>query len=192
MQRAGYSLIEVLVSIALSLVLVGFAMPAVLGARDTARAAGAAGHVASVLEHARIEALKRNANVAVRFEPDGAFIRYALYMDGNGDGVRSAQIATGADPMVAAAERLDQHFPGVGFGLAEGVTVIDGEGEEDGDPIRVGRSRMVSFSPAGTCTPGTLYVLGKNRQQFAVRVLGPTGRVRTLQFNFGTSSWQGR
>ncbi|RPJ75352.1 MAG: prepilin-type N-terminal cleavage/methylation domain-containing protein [Acidobacteria bacterium] len=190
--RDGYSLVEVLVSLALSLMLAGLATPVVLGARDAVRATSAGDHVAAVLQRARTEALRRNRYVAVRFEPDGPSVRYALYADGNGDGVRSAQIGAGLDPMLQAAERVEQHFPGVAFGLADGVPTVDGEGAGDGDPIRVGRSRMISFSPAGTCTPGTIYLLGRGRQQLAVRVLGATGRIRTLQFNFSRSAWQER
>jgi hypothetical protein len=94
--------------------------------------------------------------------------------------------------MLDAPEGLEQHFPGVGFGLAPEVPTVDGDEAGEGDPIRVGRSRMISFSPSGTCTPGTVYLLGRGRQQLAVRVLGATGRVRTLQFNFAAAAWQPR
>lgn len=190
---AGSSLVELLVATALVVLIAALATPTVFGARDTIRAAGAADYVASLLDLARSEAVRRQANVALRFEgPDTGF-RYTLVADGNGDGVRSAQILSGVDPAIRAAERLDQQFPGVGFGVAEGVGPIEaGDPIEDDDPIRFGRSRMVSFSPTGTCTPGTLYVLGRGRRQLAVRVLGATGRLRVLEFNFGVSSWQPR
>ena len=192
MVRAGYSLLEVLVSLSLSLILAAAATPTALAARDSVRATAAADHVAAVLHRARTEALKRNANVAVRFEADGDFTRYAMYVDGNGNGVRTTEIAAGVDGVLQGGERLEQHFPGVGFGLVAGVPSVDGEGLGDADPIRVGRSRMISFSPGGTCTPGTVYVLGRGRQQLAVRVLGATGRVRTLQFDFAASAWRPR
>jgi len=189
---SGYSLVELIVCLAISLMLAGLAAPAVLGARDIVRAASAGDHLAAILQRARTEALKRNSHVAVRFEADGSSSRYALYVDGNGDGVRTAQIASGLDHQLQASESVEQHFPGVGFGMADGVPTVDGEGTGDGDPIRVGRSRMISFSPAGTCTPGTVYLLGRGRQQLAVRVLGSTGRIRTLQFNFAAAAWQAR
>lgn len=191
--RAGYSLVELLVTAALAVLIAAMATPTVFGARDAIRAVGAADYLASLLDVARTEALKRHANVAIRFEGAGTGFRYTMVADGNGDGVRTTQVLTGVDPALREAERLDQQFPGVAFGVAQGVTPIDaGDEIGDGDPIRFGRSRMVSFSPSGTCTPGTLYVLGHGRRQLAVRVLGATGRLRVLEFNFGLMTWQPR
>jgi hypothetical protein len=52
---------------------------------------------------------------------------------------------------------------------------------ETSDPIRFGRSNMVSFSPEGTATPGTFYLAGEYFQA-AVRVNGMTSRVRVLVY----------
>lgn len=191
--RAGYSLVELLITLALAGLIAAMATPTVSGARDAVRTMGAADYLASLLDVARTEALKRHANVALRFEAEDTGFRYSLVVDGNGDGVRAAQVASGVDPSIRAGERLDQPFPGVTFGLDEGVGPIEaGDDLDDRNPIRIGRSRMVSFSPTGTCTPGTLYVLGRGRRQLAVRVLGATGRVRILEFNFGLAAWQPR
>jgi hypothetical protein len=70
---------------------------------------------------------------------------------------------------------------------------VDGtETTADADPIRVGRSRMLSFSPTGTSSTGTVYLRGRGRRQLAVRVLGVTGRIRALWFDFGAGRWQPR
>ena len=191
--RAGYSLAELVVTLALAALMAGMATPTVFGARDAIRALGAADYLASLLDLARTEALRRHVNVALRFEPEAAGFRYTMVADGNGDGVRTAQVLNGVDPSIRAGERLDEQFPGVLFGIADGVGPIDpGEPFEDRNPIRFGRSRMVSFSPTGTCTPGTLYIVGRGRRQLAVRVLGATGRVRVLEFNPGLAAWQPR
>ena len=39
--------------------------------------------------------------------------------------------------------------------------------------------------------PGTLYLLGPTGEQYAIRVLGVTGRVRLLHFIKGTRQWSG-
>jgi hypothetical protein len=47
------------------------------------------------------------------------------------------------------------------------------------DPLRIGNTSMLTFSPLGSATSGTLYVAGLIRgPQMAIRVFGATGRVR--------------
>jgi type II secretory pathway pseudopilin PulG len=193
MSRAAYSLVELLVC--LSLVLFGFGAgaPALLAARNVVLADGAAHWLASQLHGARVEALKRRANVAVRFEADGDDFLLATYLDGNGNGVRAADITSGEDTLVRPRQALGDHFAGVCFGFEGGVPDIDGgDTTTNPDPIRVGRSRMLSFSPNGTSTSGTVYLRGRGQRQLAVRVLGGTGRVRSLAFDFGAREWQPR
>ena len=192
MARA-YSLIELLVVLTLALLLCGVWMPTLLAARDDVRADGAASFLVSELRLARMEALRRNVQVAVRFEADGDDYLLAVYVDGNGNGVRSADIASGVDALLPPRERLGQQFPGVGFGFEDDVPDLDGTSSVgNSNPIRFGSSRMVSFSPTGTSSSGTVYLRGRGRRQLAVRVLGGTGRIRTWLFNFGIRQWSSR
>jgi hypothetical protein len=164
-----------------------------LAARDGIRADGAADYLVSQIHGARMEALKRRAHVAVRFEPDGDDYLLAFYVDGNANGVRASDIASGVDVLLRPREPLRQQFTGVRFGFEDGVPDVDGTGTlEDRDPIRVGRSRLLSFSPTGTSSTGTVYLHGRGRRQLAVRVLGVTGRIRSLSFDFGTGTWRPR
>jgi type II secretory pathway pseudopilin PulG len=192
MSRA-YSVVELLVAVTLALLLCTAGTPALLAARDDIRADGAADFLVSQFHQARMEALRRNAQVAVRFESDGDDYLLALYVDGNANGVRATDITSGADPLLRPRERLGQEFPGVRFGFEEGVPDIDGiPSAENPDPIRFGRSRMLSFSPTGTSSSGTVYLHGRGHRQLAVRVLGGTGRVRSLLFNVGVARWDSR
>lgn len=192
MRACGYSLVEIVVTLGILLVLAGFAVSTARAARDGARARGAAQHMASLLHLARMEALKRHAHVAIRFEPDATDFRYAVYADGNRNGVRALDIDAGVDRVIRPPERLSHHSPGVGFALDEGVAGIDAEDTGDTGAVRVGRSGMISFGPAGTSTSGTMYLLGRGSHQFAVRVLGPTGRVRLFEYRYGTGIWETR
>ena len=54
------------------------------------------------------------------------------------------------------------------------------------DGVRIGSSRLLTMSADGTATSGTLYIRGR-RGQYAVRVLGATGRTRMLQYWQGTA-----
>jgi type II secretory pathway pseudopilin PulG len=193
MSRAAYSILELLVCLSLALVASAASAPVLLAARDGIRADGAADFLVSQLHGARMEALKRRAHVALRFEPDGDDYLLACYVDGNGNGVRAADITSGVDVLLRPRAPLRNQFAGVHFGFEDGVPDVDGTGTlENRDPIRVGRSRMLSFSPTGTSSSGTVYLHGRGRRQLAVRVLGGTGRIRSLGFDFGARTWQPR
>jgi hypothetical protein len=58
------------------------------------------------------------------------------------------------------------------------------------EPLRIGQSALLSFSPLGSATAGTLYVSASAGPQMAIRITGPTGRVRVLRFDRGAGSWQ--
>jgi hypothetical protein len=45
------------------------------------------------------------------------------------------------------------------------------------------------MNPDGTSSSGTLYLHGRTRAQYAVRVLGVTGRIRTLRFDEPRGRW---
>ena len=57
------------------------------------------------------------------------------------------------------------------------------------DPLRIGSSNLLSFTPFGTATPGTIYVRGRDGTQLAVRVLGATARARVLRYVPRTREW---
>jgi type II secretory pathway pseudopilin PulG len=193
MSRSAYSLVELVLCLGLVVLLGAVAAPGLMAGRDSVRADGAADYVSALLHGARMEALRRRASVAIRFETDEQGCALATYVDGDGNGVRSTDISSGVDTLLRPRERIEDKFTDVSFGFEPGVPDVDGaETMADADPIRVGRSRMLSFSPTGTSSTGTVYLRGRGRRQVAVRVLGVTGRIRTLWFDFGAGLWQSR
>jgi hypothetical protein len=48
---------------------------------------------------------------------------------------------------------------------------------------------MVTFTPLGTATTGSLYVRGRHEAQYVVRVFGETGKTRLLKFNRRSGTW---
>ena len=65
---------------------------------------------------------------------------------------------------------------------------IDGNTGGTRDGLRIGSARILTLTPLGSSTPGTLYVRGR-RAQCAVRVLGATARTRVLQYRGGEGVW---
>jgi prepilin-type N-terminal cleavage/methylation domain-containing protein len=193
MKTAGYSLLEVLMVITVLVIIAGAAIPLAHGGVDRARAAAAARHMAGRMMTARFEAVRRSAFVAIRFEENAGEYVLRTFVDGNGDGVLSRDIARSIDWPVTNNERLQDHFPGVSFGIQRDVTSLDaGQPLDATDPIQIGSSTLVSFSPDGSSTSGTVFIRGRETSQFAVRLLGLTGRTRVFEFNFADGSWQTR
>lgn len=183
----GYSFIEILLALGLVTTLAGIAVPVASGTIDDIRAAGAARHVAARIAMTRLEAVRRSSSVALRFQQQGRDYAFTPFLDGNGNGLRAADINNGVDHPLGPTERLGDQFGDAGFGLLPGIPDLDGVvGNEDG--VRIGPSAFLSVSSNGSCTGGTIYVHGR-RTQYAVRVLGATGRVRFFRYDTGTGRW---
>jgi prepilin-type N-terminal cleavage/methylation domain-containing protein len=187
-QARGFSLLEMLLVTSIVATLAAVSVPVTAGALDELRTSMAARYLEGRIMNARATAVKRSAHVALRFEPVGHDWRIGEYGDGNGNGVRASDISAGVDPAIGQAEFIGSLFPGVGFGLHTGVPDIDGSRSTGSDGLRIGSSRILTLGPDGTATSGTLYVRGR-RGQYAVRILGITGRTRVLRFHPGTGQW---
>jgi type II secretory pathway pseudopilin PulG len=188
-EPAGWSLVELVMVIGVSLIVGGLAMAAFAPLSARARAIGAARYLAALLQRERIEAVRTGRIGGLRFEDDGTAIGFARVVDGNGNGLRSAEIASGVDPTRGPRMRLADAFAGVRFAIVADVPAIDGGGLTAGaDPIRLG-SPILAFAPAGSATSGTLYLASADGQQFGVRILGVTGRIRIFEFDRASRRW---
>ncbi len=188
---SGFSLIELLVAVALLMMLVSVALPLGGQAIDELRTASAARYLAGRIAASRMDAIRRSRAVALRFQPAAPDYQFAAFVDGNGNGVRSAEIASGVDQPVGISRQLADDFAHVRFGLEIGRPDVDGVRNVSADGVRIGTARILTVSPDGTATSGTLYVLGR-RAQYAVRVLGATGRTRVLKYDTGAGAWISR
>ncbi len=187
----GYTLIELLLALALAAVITGMTVPMTSSALDELRTAAAARYLAARIMNDRMDAIRRSTSVALRFQAGSSDYTFAPYTDGNGNGVRTADILRGVDPPIGASQQLQDNFPGVHFGLLSGLPDADGARGGGTDGVRIGSARILTMSPDGTATSGTLYLQGR-RAQYAVRVLGATGRTRVLRYDTGAGTWISR
>jgi prepilin-type N-terminal cleavage/methylation domain-containing protein len=188
---SGFTLAELLLTIAVLGTIVGIAIPIVSDTVDSLRTAAAARYISGRVTNSRFEAIRRTADVALRFVADVPDYTFTSYMDGNGDGVRTADIRAGIDKPLTTPERLPNNFKDVRFGLIAGLPDADGLRTDSTDGVRIGTSRILTLSPNGTATSGTLYIRGR-RAQYAVRVFGMTARTRVLQYDTGQKRWVSR
>ena len=186
-------MLDMLATIAIIAIVAGTGVPLTLSSVDRARAASASRYVSGLMAKARFEAVRRSAFVAIRFTEDADGYSMRAYADGNGNGVLLRDISDGTDVPVTGPMRIGHHFAGVVIGITPGVTDIDSPQLLDAsDPIRIGRSTLLSFSPAGASTSGTLFIRGIRASQFAVRIFGITGRTRIFEYDFGAREWRKR
>ena len=187
----GYSLLELIFVAVIGVTASAVAIPQYLAGLDDFRTSGAARYVSGRFQRARMEAVMRSASVAIQFTETARGYEYAVYMDGNRNGVLTRDIESGADRRIGAVERLRDLFTGVDFGAIPGLPPVDPGGPSPGtDPIRLGASSLASFSAVGTASTGTVYLRGREDSQYAVRIFGETGKTRLLKFNRHTRRWR--
>ncbi len=165
----------------LGLVLVAMAVPQTRVALDRSGGLAAARFLAGRMALVRAQAVSRSATMALRFEDGAGGIGFTIFQDGNRNGVLTRDIAQQLDRPVEPPTRLAEQFPGVAIGLAPGTP--------GSDPVQIGATNLLSFTPSGTATSGTIYVRGRDGTQWAVRILGATARTRVLRYDVATGAW---
>jgi Type II transport protein GspH len=190
---AGYSVAEAvgvlaIVSVVVTLVAPGFTrLNAALAVRSSA------GEVQAMLFQARALAISRGRYVGVKFRKNGNRYEWALYGDGNGNGIRTAEIAKGVDPPLGIT--IPWTRSDVRPGILKGSRVPDPGDPHKAldrldDPIRFNASDICSFSPLGESTPGSIYLWDGRDRMAVVRVFGRTAKVRTLYYRRGEKEWK--
>jgi hypothetical protein len=120
----------------------------------------------------------RSANVALRFDRTRPDATFQMFVDGNGNGVRNTDITSDVDTPIDTPVALSDLF--------SDVTIASGDGE---NPIRIGNTDLLSFTPLGTATPGSIFVRGRDGLQLVLRVVGATGRTRLLRYDSKSKDW---
>jgi hypothetical protein len=191
---SGVSLPEVLASLGILALLIAFSAPIVAetAARERLRAAGR--ETALLLRGLRYRAVAERTSFGLRFTRAGEGWSYTLYRDGNGNGIRTTDIAAGRDRFLEGPSDPGARHEGIRFGLpaAPIPEIPPGTGTvpNPGDPIKVGTSDIVSFSPSGSMSGGTLY-LTDGRRVAGVVLYGPTGRIRIFLYESARGRWSG-
>ena len=189
---AGWSLFELLLALTATAWFLALATPGVTRLRREVVLRSAV-HEASVAFYlARAYAISKNRNVGLKFRKNGDRYEWAMYADGNGNGVRTPEIGSGVDrylgfsypwtrgdvlPAIMTGTRVpDPGSPG------HDLDRID-------DPIRFNASDICSFSAMGECTPGSVYLWDGHDGMAVLRVFGGTAKLRCLYYRRGEREW---
>jgi Tfp pilus assembly protein FimT len=181
MERAekGHSFAEMAMVMALLGIIAGIGIPKCWESVQEYRLRGASLYMRGLLRQVRAQAAARNVYMGVVFDEEEGQPALSIHVDGNHNGIRRAEVRSGIDKKIRGPWRLSDVFPGVRYGSPPvGAAPPFPE-------LRIGRSKIVSFSPIGTSTSGTLFLSNGRGSVHAVIVLGATGRVRTARFRGG-------
>jgi Tfp pilus assembly protein FimT len=188
----GVALADALAATALIALLSATTIPVVAGALENEHTRVGAHYLGAVLQRTQLDALRRGTSVALRLTTGAIDTEWQAFADGNGNGVLARDIEQGIDFALGPADRIGAHARKVSLRINQAVPEI-GEGgtvlAAGSDPVRIGRSALLSFSPTGSATAGTLYVSAPRGPQMAIRITGPTGRVRILRYDLGARAW---
>lgn len=193
---AGFQILELVVALAVTAVVGLIAYPSLVSATSALRLDLAAQGLVSTLRQARATAIRRGTHAGIKLYPLGdGRVEWRLHVDGDGDGVRTADIDDGVDPPRGPRRRLAHFGRHVRFGFpseytprnpsrpGRPLTRLD-------DPVRFNRSDMASFGPLGTGTPGSLYLTDGRRRLVAVRLFARTGKIRVIRYDPEQEVWR--
>jgi Type II transport protein GspH len=189
----GLTSVELVVVLALSAALVAAASTGAFQLQSALAVRSAAAELAATFFRARAYALTRGVAVGVKFRKDGGRYEWALYRDGNGNGIRSAEISSGVDHSLGFVIPWPRND--VRPGILQGTPVPDPSSpgrnlDRLDDPIRFNSSDICSFSPVGESTPGSVYLWDGRDRMAVMRIFGRSAKIRTLYYFRGEKNWR--
>ncbi len=189
----GVTLPELLVVLALGAMLLLASAPTLAHLRSAGRTAAAAREIAVTLQALRWRSVATGTSHGLSFGVDATGWSYRIVRDGNGNGLRTAEIGSGVDPALTTVVRLEHRLAPVRFGLPASSSIPEipprpGTIPDRSDPVAFGRSNLVSFSPLGTSSSGTLYVTD-GRELCGIVLFGPTARLRVWRYDGRSRTW---
>lgn len=185
----GATVVETTIAVALVGVLASAVAPELRTWRARQAAFAAGTQLAAELEAARHAALSSRRAHAIVFRQRQDEIVRGLVVDGDGDGVRSADLISGVDFWRARSGSVEATHHGVSLGLADSVPPVPG-GRRPASSLPMAPTGILTATPTGTLSTGTIYLCHVSGECFALRSYGPGGRVSGWQF--GNGEWRRR
>jgi hypothetical protein len=149
--------------------------------------------VTLMMERSRWKALNERRYSGIVFSFRNGSYQASLHADGNNNGIRTAEVNSGIDPLIEPPLRLTRSSDDIHAGILNStipqIPPRIGAIPQPNDPIKFGRSDIVSFSPMGDSSSGTLYLACvSQKQMYGIVVYGATARMTVWRFS--NYQWQ--
>lgn len=184
--QRGYTLIDMLVTTALIGLLTSVSLVSLTDILWRSALRGAVVRIRGILSETKEDAVALRRGRAIKFlrAADGGW-SYAVYTDGDGDGVLNEDIRKGVDPLVQGPDVLVPPRALATIGIpSSGVPDPDGGPRirPEASPVQFNQSALCSFSADGSGTPGSIYLRTVAGDAAVVRCSGEEGQIRSLLF----------
>ena len=191
----GNTLTEILVCVAIGAMIVSASVPNIASMAAKGKVRAATRNIAAVFKQARWEAVAKGKYIGIEFKKAEDRYVYRKYEDGNGNGIRKADIESGKDVLLSGPYQLKNRYGHVDFSILQAGSIRNippatGFIEDADDPIKFGKSNIASFSPAGESSSGTVYISDEKDNMMAVVLFGPTVRVRVWEYVHEENKWR--
>lgn len=177
MKNQGFTMMELLIGMAVVAIVASIGFPTFMAQRDRARIKRAGRELVSHFQTARINAMRDGRTWAVSF--DTANQKYTLNHAG-ADGTLDTE------DDIQVKEVTLSGYGDVTFGIGEGAGARPGGSAPD-DGVSFNGNR-VTFKSDGSSESGTVYVVNGKEQTFAVGSISRTGRIKVWA-NYG-QGWE--
>ncbi len=190
----GVTLLELLVATTLAMLVGAATLPAMGQFLSSVRTTAGTRLLVVRLQGVRAKSISRARSHGLLFERDALGWFWFEIVDGDGDGLRTADVREGIDPALSGPHRLGDLLPHVDLGFPLGRTIPrvpprSGWIRDLQRPVRLGNSSILAFSPLGTSSSGTLYVSDGSRGLMAIVIYGRTGRIRVWRHDAEGERW---
>lgn len=191
----GHTLLELLAVITIAVLMISISVPYIAGMVSRGKIRAATREIVALFRGARYEAVSKGTHIGFEFQKKEDGYHFRKFQDGNSNGIRKKDIEEGKEILLDGPRQIKDRYGNIDFSILKGKPVrkippSKGILNNPDDPIKFGKSDIVSFSPSGHSSSGSIYISDEMQNMMAVVIFGPTVRVRVWNYDYANNRWR--